>query len=86
MPIIYNYIDWILTMSKEQLQKLGNLIKNKAKAKFKTNLEFASACDIDEKSVRRILEGNQNFSIIIFSKICTALEVKMSQLLKEIDM
>lgn len=73
-------------MSKEQLQKLGILIKNKAKAKFKTNLEFASACDIDEKSVRRILEGNQNFSITIFSKICMALEVKMSQLLKEIDL
>jgi hypothetical protein len=73
-------------MSKEQLQKLGNLIKNKAKVKFKTNLEFASACDIDEKSVRRILEGKQNFSITIFSKICIALEVKMSQLLKEIDL
>lgn len=71
---------------KRVIKKLGILIKNKAKAKFKINLEFASACDIDEKSVRRILEGNQNFSITIFSKICIALEVKMSQLLKEIDL
>jgi len=73
-------------MSNEQLQKLGNLIKVKAKAKFKTNLEFASFCDIDEKSIRRILKGNQNFSINIFSKICSALDIKMSDLLKEIEL
>jgi DNA-binding Xre family transcriptional regulator len=73
-------------MSNEQLQKLGNLIKVKAKAKFKTNLEFASVCDIDEKSIRRILKGNQNFSITIFSKICRALDIKMSDLLKEIEL
>lgn len=72
-------------MSEELLIKLGNLISEKAKAKFKNNLEFASSCDIDEKSIRRILKGKQNFSIQIFSKICTSLEVKMSELLEEIN-
>ncbi len=73
-------------MSEEQLVQLGQLINDRAKAKFSNNLEFASACDIDEKSIRRILKGNQNFSITIFSKICSALDVKMSDLLKEIEL
>lgn len=73
-------------MSEEQLAKLGKLINERAKSKFKSNLEFASACDIDEKSIRRILKGKQNFSINIFSKICNALDVKMSTLLLELDL
>ena len=73
-------------MSEEQLAKLGKLINEKAKTKFKSNLEFASACDIDEKSIRRIVNGKQNFSINIFSKICTALGLKMSELLSEINL
>lgn len=73
-------------MSEEQLKKLGSIIKDKAKARFNSNLEFASACDIDEKSIRRILKGDQNFSINIFSKICAALGIKMSELLLEIGM
>ena len=73
-------------MSEEQLIQLGQLINDKAKVKFSNNLEFASACDIDEKSIRRILNGKQNFSINIFSKICSALDVKMSELLSEMDL
>jgi DNA-binding Xre family transcriptional regulator len=73
-------------MSDAALQALGKIIQEKAKAKFKSNLEFAYACDIDEKSIRRILNGKQNFSINIFSKICTALGVKMSELLEEINL
>jgi DNA-binding Xre family transcriptional regulator len=73
-------------MSEEQLLKLGSLIKNRSKVKFKSNLEFASVCDIDERTIRRIMNGKQNFSIIIFSKICEALDIKMSDLLSEINM
>ncbi|WP_319624861.1 helix-turn-helix transcriptional regulator [Flavobacterium cupriresistens] len=70
-------------MSEEFLIKLGDNINARAKAKFKTNLEFASACEIDEASIRRILKGKQNFSIKIFLRICTALDIKMSELLSE---
>lgn len=72
-------------MSEEQLQRLGELISEKSKTKFKSNLDFAVSCDIDEKSIRRILKGKQNFSIQIFSKICASLEIKMSELLSEIN-
>ncbi|KAF2336316.1 helix-turn-helix domain-containing protein [Flavobacterium daemonense] len=73
-------------MPEEFLIKLGQNINVRAKAKFKTNLEFASACDIDETSIRRILKGKQNFSINIFLKICNALDIKMSELLSELNM
>ncbi|MDQ6470085.1 helix-turn-helix transcriptional regulator [Flavobacterium sp. LHD-80] len=73
-------------MSEEILIKLGDNINARAKAKFKTNLEFASACEIDEASIRRILKGKQNFSIKIFLKICNALDIKMSELLSELNM
>jgi len=73
-------------MSEDFLPKLGLIINERAKAKFKSNLEFASACDIDEKSIRRILKGQQNFSINIFLKICIALNIKMSELLAEANM
>jgi transcriptional regulator with XRE-family HTH domain len=73
-------------MSEDQLIQLGLLIKSKAEIKFKSNLEFASVCDIDEKSIRRILKGKQNFSIMIFAKIANALGIKMSDLLSEIKL
>ncbi len=73
-------------MSEEYLIKLAEIIRAKAKLKYKTNLEFASACEIDEKSVRRILKGEQNFSINIFFKICIALDTKMSTLLSEANL
>lgn len=73
-------------MSEEFLVKLGMIISKRAKTKFKSNLDFAFACDIDEKSIRRILKGEQNFSINIFLKICNALDIKMSELLFEANM
>lgn len=73
-------------MSEDFLVKLGSVISEKAKSKYKSNLDFAYACDIDEKSIRRILKGKQNFSINIFLRICIALNIKMSELLSELDM
>ena len=73
-------------MSEDFLVKLGTIINERAKSKYKSNLDFAFACDIDEKSIRRILKGEQNFSINIFLKICSALDIKMSELLSEVNM
>ena len=73
-------------MSEDFLIKLGQIISVKAKLRYKTNLEFADECGIDEKSIRRILKGEQNFSINIFLKICNALDTKMSDLLSEVNM
>ncbi|MDP1801479.1 MAG: helix-turn-helix transcriptional regulator [Bacteroidota bacterium] len=74
-------------MSKEKdiLVKIGNYIGKKAALKFKSNVEFANVCDINETSIRRILQGKQNMSIKVLKRVCEALDMKMSDLLKEID-
>lgn len=73
-------------MSKEKdlLIKLGNYVGKKAKAKFKSNVEFANVCNVNESTIRRILQGEQNISIHVLKRICEALEIKMSDLLKDI--
>jgi transcriptional regulator with XRE-family HTH domain len=73
-------------MAKEQdiLGKAGDNIRKKAKAKFKSNVEFAYACEVDEKTIRRIFRGEQNLSIKVLKRICEALGIKLSDLFKEI--
>ena len=72
-------------MSKDLLINLGVAIQKKSKAKFKTNIDFAIACDVDEKTIRRIYKGQQNISIKILQKISFALDTRMSELLEEIE-
>ena len=69
---------------KDILAKLADTIGKKEKTKFKSNVEFANVCDINESSIRRILQGKQNISIKVLKRICEALEIKMSDLLKEV--
>ena len=69
---------------KDILVKIGDYIGKRAKTKFNSNVEFANVCDVNESTIRRILRGEQNLSIKILKKICEALEIKPSDLLKEI--
>jgi DNA-binding Xre family transcriptional regulator len=68
---------------KDILVNIGDYIGKKAKAKFKSNVEFANVCDVNESTIRRILQGKQNISIRVLKRICEALEIKLSDLLKE---
>lgn len=73
-------------MSKEKdiLVKIGDYIGKKAKTRFKSNVEFANVCDVSEGTIRRILAGKQNISLKVLKRICEALDVRMSDLLKEV--
>lgn len=75
-------------MSRKQdiLVKLGNYIGKRAKEKFKSNVEFANVCDVNESTIRRILQGEQNLSIKVLERICSALDIKISDLFKEIGL
>lgn len=75
-------------MSKEKdiLVKIGNYLQKKAKAKFKSNVEFADVCDVDEKTIRRIFLGEQNLSIKVLKRICEALDIKVAELMKEVNL
>jgi transcriptional regulator with XRE-family HTH domain len=73
-----------MAKEKDILQEIGDYLRKKAKAKFKTNVELASACDVDEKTIRRVFRGEQNISIKVLKRICEPLGVKLSDLLKEV--
>ena len=66
------------------LSKLGDYMRKRAKTKFKSNVEFGDACDVNESSIRRVFAGKQNISIQILERMCEALDIKMSDMLKEL--
>jgi DNA-binding Xre family transcriptional regulator len=68
---------------KDILVQVADIISKKAKAKYKSNVEFADVCGIHESSIRRILQGKQNISINVLKRICDALDTKLSDLLKD---
>ena len=74
-----------ISKDKDILVSIGDYIGKEAKAKFKSNVEFANMCDVSEGTIRRILQGKQNVSLKVLKKICEALEIKMSDLLKNAD-
>jgi DNA-binding Xre family transcriptional regulator len=73
-----------MVKDKDTLVKIGNSVGKKAKSKFKSNVEFANVCDVNESTIRRILQGKQNLTIAVLKRVCEALDMKMSDLLKEV--
>lgn len=70
----------------ESLKKLGEIISVEYVKHYKTKLDFSGACDVDEKTIRRILKGEQNLSMGIFLKICDGINIKPSDMLKQIGL
>jgi DNA-binding Xre family transcriptional regulator len=66
------------------LGKIGDYLRKKAKTKYKSNVEFGDACNVAEGSIRRIYAGKQNLSFKMLERMCEALDVKMSEMLKEL--
>jgi len=72
-------------MNEELTLKVCRYIHQNFRSKFKSNREFADSCGIDEKTVRLIQQEKYNLSLNLFKQICEAQNVKMSQVLKEIE-
>ncbi len=66
-------------------EKLCRYIHENFRSNYKSNLDFALSCDIDEKTIRLIQQGKYNLSLKLFKKICDAQKVKMSDVLREIQ-
>jgi DNA-binding Xre family transcriptional regulator len=64
--------------------KLGNLIRKKMEGKFESNVELANVSNVAESTIRRILAGEQNITLKVLEQICEALEIKVSDLFREI--
>lgn len=69
---------------KNILEDIAIIINREYPKKFKTKLEFAAAADVEETTIRRVLKGEQNLSIKLLRQICNAIDLKLSDLFKEI--
>ena len=72
-----------MSRKKDILIALGDYFRKKIKVEYKSNVDLAMSADVDEKTIRNILAG-KNVSIKLIKKICDCLEIKMSDLFKEI--
>lgn len=67
---------------KDRLTAMGSLIEKKIRAAYGSNLSFSAACGVDEKTVRKVIAGD-NVSLKMLKKMCDALKINMSELLHE---
>jgi DNA-binding XRE family transcriptional regulator len=81
-----NLFEFYIVNDKEILIKLGSLINLEYPKYYKTKLDFASACNVDEKTIRNILLGNQNISIKILLQICSAIKLKPSEIFQTVGL
>lgn len=72
-----------MAKEKDILIKIGESLSKKAKVRYKSNVELANVANVGEGTIRRIFSGEQNVSIKLLKKVCDALDVKLSELLKE---
>lgn len=72
-------------MSKEILEKLAIEINIRYMDRYPSKLDFSYSADVDEKTIRRILKGNQNISIMLLHQICMALDTSIGELFQSIE-
>lgn len=72
-------------MSQELLQKIACELNKRYKERYLTKLEFSYEANVDEKTIRRILQGRQNISIILLKKVCEAVDLSLSDLFQLIE-
>lgn len=55
--------------------------------KYKGNKsKFSDDCDCDEKAIRKIFNYEQGLTMNLFFKICKALQISPSDLLKDLEL
>lgn len=64
----------------EYLFKIGRKIDLLYRKKYDSQNAFAKDVECDNRTIRRILRGEQNISILLLRRIADSLEVKVSSL------
>jgi transcriptional regulator with XRE-family HTH domain len=67
------------------LKQFGTEIKSVRKAKKITQLQLASLCDIDIRTIQRIEKGEFNPSLRVLIRIANAFEISLSNLIKQVE-
>ncbi|MCB9189476.1 MAG: helix-turn-helix transcriptional regulator [Flavobacteriales bacterium] len=66
----------------EFLFQLGAKIEELGSNMYKTQTEFSEACEIDTRTLRRIIKAEQNPTILVLRKIAKALDSNLDELVK----
>jgi len=66
---------------KQFLEKLGKKIELLGSSKFRLQSHFSDACEIDTRTLRRIIKAEQNPSILVLRKIAVGLEISLMELI-----
>jgi transcriptional regulator with XRE-family HTH domain len=67
------------------LKQFGTEIKSVRKAKKITQLQLASLCDIDIRTIQRIEKGEFNPSLRVLIRIANAFDMSLSNLMKQVE-
>lgn len=65
-------------------EKLGIYLYENYRSKFSSNLQFALTCGVDEKTIRILQQGKYNMSVNKLKSICDALDIKISDVLRDL--
>lgn len=67
------------------LKQFGTFIKTVRKSKKLSQLQFASLCDVDIRTIQRIEKGEFNPSLRVLIRIANAFEMSLSNLIKLVE-
>lgn len=70
-----------MVSDKKYLELLGMRIEEAYLPKFKSQIEFAMACDVDARTIRRIIRAEQNPTILVLRRVAAALNVQLKDLI-----
>lgn len=67
------------------LKQFGTEIKTVRKSKKITQLQLASLCDVDIRTIQRIEKGEFNPSLRVLLRLANAFEMSLSNLIKQVE-
>lgn len=71
----------IVGMSRDELYKLGNAIRNKRESKGLTQYELAERAGVDRNYIGMVERGERNPSYLSLQKIAKGLELTVDELI-----
>ena len=63
------------------LHNLGKRIEELYIKKYKNQSDFAAACEVDTRTIRRIIKSEQNPTILVLRRIAIALDIELKELI-----
>lgn len=69
-------------MSRQELVKLGQIIRNKREQKNLTQIELASKAGVDRNYIGMLERGERNPSFLSLQKVAKGLDISVEELIK----